>query len=143
MDDQQPVDGLGFIPDEVVALLAQIKPAWPMLLQALVLWYLGNVFKKRVWTRARAKKGGVYAWMRDTLPAHPVVAGALWGALWPWTPAVEWAHTRGSAIGWGMIAGVVSVWGFDLARRLADNRGWQWLSAALSDPLPRDTEPPK
>lgn len=141
MEQEQEV-AASVLPDELVNLLMWAKPAWPLLLQALVLWYLGNIFKRRVWTRARAKKGGVYAWMRDTLPMHPVAAGGIWGAFWPFTPAVDWVTTRGSAIGWGMLAGVVSVWGFDLLKRLAENRGWTWLAAALSDPSPRDSVVP-
>ena len=105
--------------------LETLKPYWPLFTQIVVIWYLGQFFKKRVWTKARSQKGGFFKLMRDTLRLHPLAAGALWGSLYPWLPAVEFVTTRGGAVTEGLLAGFLyAAWAIlgyvvDIARPVA------------------------
>ena len=119
--------------------LETAQPYWPFIIKVAVIWYLGQVFKKRVWTKGRSLKNGFVKLMRDTMPMHPLAAGALWGAAFPWLPAVEFVTTRGGAVQEGLLAGVTTVVGYVALDHLATARGWTWVTALLHDSV-RDRE---
>ncbi len=120
--------------------LEALKPYWPFVVQVAIIWYLGQFFKKRVWTKARASNNDFFSIMRDTLRIHPLLAGAAWGALFPWLPAVEFVTTRGGAIYEGLFAGFVSLAGHTLLESLAEKRGWTSVLKVLRETVPaRDT----
>lgn len=74
--------------------------------------------------------------MRGTLPLHPLVAGAVWGALYPWLPAVDFVTTRGGAINEGLLAGVVTLIGHTGLEALAEARGWTAVLRILRETVP-------
>jgi hypothetical protein len=132
------------MPTWVTDYLSAATPYWPFIVQVLVLWYLGQFAKKQLWTKARAAKGGFYAEMRATLPAHPLVVGALWGALYPWAPAVNFITTRGGAVNEGLLAGLISVVGYVGLEQYATAKNITWLLAILKEavPEPSNSESP-
>ena len=129
--------------DQIQQALRVITPYWPFVTQVLVLWYLGQVFKKRVWTKARARESKLAAFMRDTMPFHPLVAGLLWGALYPWLPAVSFVHTRGGAINQALLASAITVVGHTGLEHFAKSRQIEWLLAILQESVsPPSIRPP-
>lgn len=130
------------MPEWLNEALEVAKPYWPFVAQIVVIWYLGQIFKKRVWTRERAARGEPWKLLRDTLPFHPVVAGGIWGALYPWLPAVEFVTTRGGAITEGVLAGTVSVAAFVGLEYWAEKRKIGWLLKLLRDSVERSSETP-
>lgn len=124
------------MPEWINDALTTLKPYWPFITQVVVIWYLGQFYKKRVWTKARAKRGGIFGFMRSTLPIHPLVAGALWGALYPMLPAIEWITTRGGAINAGVLAGAVSLIGHTALEAVAEARGWAPVLKVLREAVP-------
>ena len=139
--------------DKIIEALGTLTPYWPFVTQVVVLWYLGQVFKKRVWTKARASRNYWAALMRDTLPFHPLVAGLIWGALFPWLPAVGFVTTRGGSITQGLLAAALTVVGHTGLEHFAEARKIEWLLAVLREtvesesvrppPLPEAARRPK
>lgn len=113
--------------------LKTAAPYWPFIAQVLVFWFVGQNMKKRVLTKERAARGGVWRYLRTTMWAHPMVAGTAWGLAWPAMPAVESVTSQGGAVTQGLIAGVVSVAGYKLLETLAEARGWTWVLKFLRE----------
>jgi len=136
--------------DKLNEILGILTPYWPFVTQVVVMWYLGQVFKKRIWTKARAKKNRLVGLMRDTLPFHPLVAGLAWGALFPWLPAVTFVTTRGGAINQALLAAALTTVGHTGLEHFAEARKIEWLLAILREtvkpeseyPPPRNSLPP-
>lgn len=117
-------------------------PYWPFVTKVAVIWYLGQVFKKRVWTKTRAEKGGFHQLMRDTLVIHPFVIGAAWGALYPWMPAVALVTSRGGAVNEGLLAAFVTLAGHTALEAIAEQREWVWVLRVLKGTVRDPTIPP-
>ena len=131
------------MPEWVTEVLSTATPYWPAITQVIVIWYLGQFFKKRVWTKKRALGSTLAQLMRDTLPIHPIAAGALWGALYPWLPAVELVTTRGGAINQGLLMGALTMVGHTGLEAVAEARGWTWVLKILRDTVKeRETSAP-
>lgn len=111
-------------------------PYWPFITQVVVIWLLGQYFKKRVWTKARARKSALGGFMRSTLPLHPLFAGAIWGALYPWLPAVELVQSRGGAVNAGLLAGAATLIGHTALEAMAQARGWTPVLRVLRETVP-------
>ncbi len=124
------------MPTWITDVLTTALPYWPFITQVIVLWYLGQVAKKRLWTKANATKNRFYEEMRATLPIHPLVAGALWGAMYPWLPAVGFVTTRGGAINEGLLAAMVNICGFVGLEYYAAQKNITWILAILRDTVP-------
>lgn len=131
------------MPEWVSEALEIFKDYWPFITKMLVIWYLGQVFKKRVWTKKRAAQGGFFSFMRDTMIVHPLIAGAFWGACYPFMPAVAFVETRGGAINEGLLAGFLSIAGYKGLEVYAERTKKKWLLNALREVVPAtDSEPP-
>ena len=130
------------MPEWVTDVLGALEPWWPFVAKVIVIWYLGQVFKKRIWTKGRALEGGFFGFMRTTLPFHPLVAGVAWGALYPWMPAVAIVASRGGAITEGLIAGVVTVAGHTGLEWYAEKKNIGWILAILRDTVKRPSNVP-
>lgn len=107
---------------DVLALLNAAKPWLPIVIIAVVLAYLGKFFTAKVWTKEAAERNAFMRVMRKTLPLHPVVAGALVGFIpMPTAPVFE-ANVWGQVLQ-GVLAGVLSVWGYDAVREWLKRKG--------------------
>lgn len=133
------------MPEWLNEALDVAKPYWPFAVKCMVFWFVGNNLKKRLFTKARAARGGLWGFARGSMWAHPMLAGVAWGALWPYMPAIDWVTTRGGAITEGIAAGVFSTVGFMLLERVAEARGWTPVLRVLHE-VGRDSmvpsEPP-
>lgn len=119
---------------DILALLNAAKPWLPIVIIAVVLAYLGKFFTAKIWTKDAAERNALMRFMRKVLPLHPVVAGALIGLI----PAVPVAPVFTDGI-WGrvlqgVLAGVLSVWGYDAAREWFKRRGFVPPSTAPKPP---------
>lgn len=123
---------------------------WGTLLQspviiilALVIGTLGEVSKRAISAKAGDKgwKGVYYV----TLPAHPVIAGALIGLI-PWLPVPDDLTKEGyefaGRLGTGVLGGVVCKVGYDLiistVRRLLGQKGARDGSSTPPPPAPAE-----
>lgn len=120
-------------------MVVTLEGYWPFIAKVIVIWYLGQVFKKRVWTKARSDRYRWASFARDTLPVHPLVAGAIWGALFPLLPSVALVSTRGAAICEGLLAGTVAVAGFTALEHYAERKRIVWLLNTLRGAVPDDS----
>jgi hypothetical protein len=121
------------MPEWIPNTLSTVQPYWPAVTKIVVLWMLGQFFKKRVWTKVRAANGGFFKLMRDTLPLHAPATGALWGLLWPVLPACTFITTRGGAFTEGLLCGVLSMAAFSALEHIAQGRGWSWVLETIKD----------
>jgi len=131
---------------DLTKILAEAGPYWPFITQVLVIWLFGQVAKKRIWTKKRAKNGGIWLFARSTLPLHPIIAGALWGALWPFMPSTEFVTSRGGAINAGMLAGAFTMIGHTVLESMAIAHGWGPVLRVIQNTVPeKDSSypPPK
>lgn len=77
---------------------------WPFLFTCGVSMVVGQLFRRRVWTSANARKSVLIEFGRATIPAHPIAVGFLEGLLWrnpcgePWTVMASVAYFVGSGI---------------------------------------------
>jgi hypothetical protein len=114
---------------------------------ALVIGTFGEVSKRLVRAKAGDKgwKGVYYV----TLPAHPVVAGILFGLV-PWLPIpdglVKEGHEFAGRLGTGALAGIACKIGYDgivsTAKRYMGNAGSAAQRAPEPAPLPVTNPPP-
>ena len=89
---------------------------WPFAVVAAMLTIIGRV-ADRVFTRDRAyrtPKKDFWFWARETLPLHPVVAGALLGLVMPDPEGGTWG--RGLIVLYFTGAGVAGLVGWVYAR---------------------------
>lgn len=111
---------------------------WPLAFTAAILAVFGRVMD-RVFTRERAYvfdskgnrrgKRALWFWMRETLPAHPILAGLLLGLVMPDPQGHDWSRPF-----------IVLYFGGAGVGGLA---GWLYLKARAKDfPLPGGSEPP-
>jgi hypothetical protein len=121
----------------VTSVLGVVEPYWPFVIKVLAFWYLGQFFKRRVWTRDRAEHGGSF-WklMRDTLPIHPIASGVMIGLCYPSIPAVGFISSRGGAVLEGVLAGFTSVAGYVALEYVAKARGWGAVLHVLHGTIP-------
>lgn len=120
----------------IMSALEAVMPYWPFITQVMVIWLVGQVAKKRIWTKKRAEQGGIWLIARSTLPLHPIVAGALWGALWPFMPSISFIVSRGGAINAGMLAGAITMIGHTALESLAKAHEWTPVLRVLQDTVP-------
>lgn len=130
------------MPEWITSALESARPYWPFITQVVVIWYLGQVFKKRVWTKKRAARSSFYGMMRSTLVIHPIMAGALWGACFPYMPSIEWISTQGGAINAGLLAGALTLIGHTVLEALAIERGWTSVLRVLRETVPEQESVP-
>lgn len=111
---------------------------WPFAVAAAVLAVFGRVMD-RIFTReqayvldARGQKRGTrpfWFWARETMPAHPIVAGLVLGCFMPDPEGAHWS--RGLIVLYFVGAGIAGL------------GGWIYLKARVKTfPLPGDSEPP-
>lgn len=100
------------MPGWITETVAFLEPWWPLVAKIGLLWFLGQFFKKRVWTKARANTSVFFRAMRTTMPLHPVAGGIAWGFAFPFLPASAIVQTQGGAITEGIIAGLATVIGY-------------------------------
>lgn len=114
-----------------------------VIITALVIGTLGEVAKRLV--RAKETDKGWKRVYLATLPAHPVVVGALIGLL-PWFPCPGALEKEGyefaGRLGTGLLAGVVCQIGYDVivstAKRLI--AGGRAPASVPPPPPPKDDE---
>ncbi len=122
--------------------LGIFEPWWPAIAQIVTFWFVGQVMKKNVWTKARAVDSMFFDLMRSTMGLHPMIAGACWGACYPFMPAVASVGTRGGAITQGILCGVLSVLAFKALEYYAEARGKTGLLRFLRETGDRPTVRP-
>lgn len=91
----------------------------PIIIAALIIGTLGEVTKRLVLGANKERQKAATGWRRIyyvTLPAHPVVAGALIGLI-PWLPPAESLEKEGyelaARVGTYCLAGIVCKIGYD------------------------------
>ena len=134
----------------IQSVVAWLEPWWPFVAKVLVLWFLGQFFKKRVWTKARAKVNQFHAVMRSTMMLHPFVGGIAWGAMYPMLPASAIVETRGGAINEGLLAAFAAVIGYRVLEFTAEyyvkknpDSKWQIVLRVLREAVPANSIAPK
>lgn len=99
-------------------------PWMPMLVQIIVLAYVGEVVKKRFLTKQAARANKVVMQIRKAFPLFPLLVGGLWGLI----PAMPVAP--GFTTGWlgglsqGLLAGVLSIVAYDVWKTWAKDHGY-------------------
>jgi hypothetical protein len=125
-------------------ILEIATPWWPLVMQVVLFWYLTQLGKKQLWTKAMAEKNTAMRILRNTKGLHPLAWGALWGSGFPAAPAVAAATTMGEAVMWGVGAGLGSLMGHKILAAIAEKRGWAGVLNVLKTTGDRDTvKPPK
>jgi len=119
-----------------------VIPHWPWFTWFFAAMILGHIFKRTLWTKQNATKKRphwFWWWMRKTMAAHPMVVGVGIGFIWT---APEPAVTGfPAASGYFALAGMVSVWGFELGRGIFEaflHRKLDLKLPGFSDPPPKD-----
>lgn len=105
--------------ETVLSVLGSLAPWWPAVAKIATIWFLGQFFKKRLWTKERAAHSVFMAAIRASLPLHPFILGALWGLGWPELPACEFVNSRGAAVNEGLICAFITVAGHTALEYLA------------------------
>lgn len=105
--------------ETILSTLGSLGPWWPAIAKIVTIWTLGQVFKKRVWTKQRAAHSVFVAFMRASLPLHPFVVGALWGLGWPDMPACDFVSSRGAAVNEGLVCAFITVAGHTVLEYVA------------------------
>lgn len=93
----------------------------------LVLMVVTQIEKNLIFTRQavlahKGKSRKVWYWLRKTLPLHPVVVGIILGIFWR-NPEPGYEQME-SSMGLFALAGICSVFVFDVVKRLAKYAGW-------------------
>lgn len=122
-----------------------VIPHWPWFTWAFAAFILGQIFKRTLWTKenaAKRKPHWFWWWMRKTMAAHPMVVGIVIGFIWldPEPNATGFPKANG----YFALAGMVSVWGFDLGSGIYEAIFHRKLSLKLpgfSDPPPEESPP--
>ena len=112
--------------DELRQIWEFLAPHWPGLAWVLVAGIVTQVMKNAVFTKARAHKKSkmqwFWWWSYKTMPIHPVVLGAIVGAIWQ--------NPEGANPAWPWIASVMyfacfggaSVWFYEVVKGLVKKR---------------------
>lgn len=83
----------------------------PFFVVVLSLSILGMFFSRKVWTKERAyakdKSAKFFKLMRDTQVLHPMLAGAVWLAIWK--DPMDYGWDAGDAFSYGLMAGAFSL----------------------------------
>ena len=93
---------------ESLGTLLELIKSYAPLLVAVFVFYVGGHISKTIATKEKAAKSKFWFRFRQTMPLHPVVLGLLFGLIFD--------RTNGPA--YYAVAGVLSVFGFDLIKRL-------------------------
>ena len=112
------------MPEWLSDALVMAEPWWPILVQIPTFWFVQQNLKKRVFTKTRAARGGVWELARSSMWAQPMLWGIAWGLAYPAMPAVAVVESRGGAVTQGIAAGLLAVAGFKLLEFIAEKRGW-------------------
>lgn len=110
---------------------------WPFVAVCAVFTIIGQFTSTRLFTRDRAyrvKPHWFWYWMRETLPLHPVVSGALVGLLWSDPEGAGWGWQASVAYFSG--AGVLSLFTWMLIKGKLKDHGMDLT-------LPGGSQPPK
>lgn len=82
--------------DTLAAIQQYVMPHWPFFFMSFALGTVGQFMKKKVWTEARARRGGFWAFMHGSLGLHAPVAGFILGLVgFPVSPGISGAPARG------------------------------------------------
>ena len=115
----------------------QVLEHWPFVAIVTIAMLLGEVFKRALWTRERTESGKprwFWWWARKTMPLHPVLFGVVVGLFW--TDPEDRGWDRIPSVAYFAFAGALSVWAFEVIRRIAKRKG-------VSISLPGDSIPPE
>lgn len=124
---------------------------WPFFAAAVVFMSIGEVLKRSVWTKERARARGSLRWLwytgRVTLPIHPVCAGFFVGLIWD---EPERYVSGPAACFYFAAAGALSVWLYQIIKSVLRRRGLSVGNvyfepadfADLSDPVVTPVERP-
>lgn len=111
---------------------------WPFVAVAVIFAVIGQVTSLRVFTKARAYAKGKAQWFwwwgRETLPLHPIAAGA--GLGWFWRDPEGVTLSAPAAMTYFAFAGGLSMVVWVVARGVAKDRG-------LDISLPGESKPPE
>lgn len=83
---------------------------WPFALACLVSMIIGQLFRRRLWTSSNAKRSKLISFGRETIPAHPLLVGAITGLIWRNPCGVPWSLIASS--GYFMASGIVALVGY-------------------------------
>lgn len=72
-------------------LLEKLDTHWPLAAVALILAVFGRFASKHVFTKKRAMKNAAWDFCKDTMPLHPIAAGAGLGLALPDPLGAGWA----------------------------------------------------
>lgn len=114
-------------------------PHWPWFTWFFAAFIFGQIFKRTLWTKESATKKKphwFWWWMRKTMAAHPMLAGIGLGFVW--TQPEEAVNGFPMAHGYFALAGMASVWGFELIKGILE----ALLHRKLKLDLPGFSEPP-
>lgn len=110
-------DTLGLVSE----FLRLFGPYWGWCVVAAMLALVGEVLKRKAFTEALAVRSSFAKWWRATMPLHPVIVGALLGAL-PGMPLPDTLEGTTQAILYYAGAGVASTWAYDVVNTI---RRWK------------------
>lgn len=73
-------------------MASNVAPHWPWVAGYFGFYFVGAFMKAQVWTKRRARTSKPFHFMRRTMAMHPVLVGALVGALpsMPVSPGIEY-----------------------------------------------------
>lgn len=113
----------------------------PLLVQVIVLAYVGEVVKKRFLTKQAARNSRIAMQLRKAFPLFPLLVGALWGLIpgMPVTPGFMGGWL--GAVSQGLLAGVLSIVAYDIWRTWAKDHGYD-PELVKRDSLEPATDPP-
>lgn len=93
---------------------------WPFFVAAIILGFIGEGMK-RAFTKEAAKKSQAVWWFRATMPAHPVIAGAIAGATGQLPITIDSLGANGGILYYGL-AGVVSSYVYAAFQNFVEKR---------------------
>lgn len=101
-------------------------PWLPLIIQVLVLVYIGQFLKKRVLTKEAALKNRVVHVFKKFMPMIPLVLGGAMGCI-PKFPTVQpyFSPDLWGGLLQGVVAGIVSTFAYSSYRTYAKQRGWK------------------
>lgn len=109
-----------------------VLPHWPFVSVSIVLYVVGRILKKKVYTHERARNHAAFRWLRATMALHPMIAGFFLGLI-PDVPVSPGVHGTLAASIYYMLAGACASVVYDTIR---GHQKWNIQIAGLTDPPP-------
>tara|TARA_R100000656_G_scaffold104176_1_gene76159 strand:+ start:189006 stop:189467 length:462 start_codon:yes stop_codon:yes gene_type:complete len=141
--------------EDILAILEQavgfLLPHLPFIGTVLVFTIIGQFTSRRLFTRERAYKKQKSAWykfwenqwfwwwMRESLPLHPIMSGALLGLVWQDPEGHGWAPL--ASMSYFALAGVLSLFSWAVIRGVLKKRGIDLVLPGESVRPPRHSYP--